>query len=62
MPIVDLRIRKGVRRHRVNLAIATARPSSLDANAKQVVRFAPGDEARAAALIAGALGGELRRS
>ena len=57
MPILDLRIRKGVRRHRVNLAIATARPSSLDANAKQVVRFAPGDEARAAALIAGALGG-----
>ncbi len=56
MPILDLRIRKGVRRHRVNLAIATARPSSLDANAKQVVRFAPGDEARAAALIAGALG------
>jgi NADH-quinone oxidoreductase subunit G len=56
MPILDLRIRKGVRRHRVNLAIATARPSSLDANAKQVVRFAPGDEARAAALIAAALG------
>jgi NADH-quinone oxidoreductase subunit G len=56
MPILDLRIRKGVRRHRVNLAVATARPSSLDANAKQVVRFAPGDEARAAALIAGALG------
>jgi NADH-quinone oxidoreductase subunit G len=56
MPILDLRIRKGVRRHRVNLAIATARPSSLDANAKQVVRFAPGDEARAGALIAGALG------
>jgi NADH-quinone oxidoreductase subunit G len=57
MPILDLRIRKGVRRHRVNLAVATARPSSLDANAKQVVRFAPGDETRAAALIAGALGG-----
>jgi NADH-quinone oxidoreductase subunit G len=57
MPILDLRIRKGVRRHRVNLAVATARPSSLDANAKQVVRFAPGDEARATALIAGALGG-----
>jgi NADH-quinone oxidoreductase subunit G len=55
MPIVDLRIRKGVRRNRVNLAIATSRPSSLDANAKQVVRFAPGDEPRVAALIAGAL-------
>jgi NADH-quinone oxidoreductase subunit G len=55
MPILDLRIRKGVRRRRVNLAIATSRPSSLDANAKQVVRFAPGDEPRAAALLAGAL-------
>jgi NADH-quinone oxidoreductase subunit G len=57
MPILDLRIRKGVRRNRVNLAVATSRPSSLDANAKQVVRFAPGDEPRAAALIAGALRG-----
>jgi NADH-quinone oxidoreductase subunit G len=55
MPILDLRIRKGVRRNRVNLAVATSRPSSLDANAKQVVRFAPGDEPRAAALIARAL-------
>jgi NADH-quinone oxidoreductase subunit G len=55
MPILDLRIRKGVRRHRVNLAVATARPSTLDANAKQVVRFAPGDEPRAAALLADAL-------
>jgi NADH-quinone oxidoreductase subunit G len=57
MPILDLRIRKGVRRNRVNLAVATSRPSSLDANAKQVVRFAPGDEPRAASLIAAALGG-----
>ncbi|HET6507211.1 MAG TPA: NADH-quinone oxidoreductase subunit NuoG [Baekduia sp.] len=55
MPILDLRIRKGVRRRRVNLAVASSRPSSLDANAKQVVRFAPGDEPRAAALLADAL-------
>jgi NADH-quinone oxidoreductase subunit G len=54
IPILDLRIRKGVRRNRVNLAVATSRPSTLDPNAKQVVRFAPGDEARAASLIAGA--------
>ena len=32
-PILDLRIRKGVRRHGVKLAIATARPSALDPNA-----------------------------
>jgi NADH-quinone oxidoreductase subunit G len=55
MPILDLRIRKGVRRRRVNLAVATSRPSSLDANAKQVLRFAPGDEPRAAALLADAV-------
>ena len=33
MPILDLRIRKGVRRHGVRLAVATRRPSSLDPNA-----------------------------
>jgi NADH-quinone oxidoreductase subunit G len=42
MPIVDLRIRKGVRRRHVNLAVATSRPSSLDPNASATVRFAPG--------------------
>ena len=31
-PILDLRIRKGVRRNGVKLAIATARPSTLDPN------------------------------
>jgi NADH-quinone oxidoreductase subunit G len=44
-PIIDLRIRKGVRRRGVQLAIATARPSALDVNAQTVVRFAPGEEA-----------------
>ena len=32
-PILDLRIRKGVRRNGVKLAVATARPSALDPNA-----------------------------
>jgi NADH-quinone oxidoreductase subunit G len=44
-PILDLRIRKGVRRNRVKLAIATARPSALDPNAHVIVRYAPGDDA-----------------
>jgi NADH-quinone oxidoreductase subunit G len=57
MPILDLRVRKGVRRHGVKLAIASARPSSLDPNAAAVARFAPGaGEAFLAALNA-ALGG-----
>jgi NADH-quinone oxidoreductase subunit G len=41
-PILDLRIRKGVRRNGVQLAIASSRPSSLDANAQVVARYAPG--------------------
>ncbi len=44
-PIIELRIRKGVRRRGVNLAIATARPSALDPKAKAVWRYDPGDEA-----------------
>ena len=53
MPIVDLRIRKGVRRHGVKLAVATSRPSSLDPNAAASVRFAPGG---GEAFVAGAGG------
>jgi NADH-quinone oxidoreductase subunit G len=44
-PIFDLRIRKGVRRHGVKLAIATDRPSALDPGASLSIRFAPGEEA-----------------
>ena len=53
MPILDLRIRKGVRRRGVRLAVATSRPSSLDENAELVVRLPPGGgEALLAALDA----------
>jgi NADH-quinone oxidoreductase subunit G len=41
-PILDLRIRKGVRRNHVRLAVATARPGALDPNAQTVLRYAPG--------------------
>ena len=44
-PILDLRIRKGVRRRGVRLAVATARPSALDASAGFVIRVPPGEEA-----------------
>jgi NADH-quinone oxidoreductase subunit G len=40
-PILDLRIRKGVRRNRVKLAIASERPSTLDANATLALRYSP---------------------
>jgi NADH-quinone oxidoreductase subunit G len=42
-PILDLRIRKGVRRNGVKLGLATARPSALDPNAALVMRTEPGE-------------------
>jgi NADH-quinone oxidoreductase subunit G len=65
MPIVDLRLRKGVRRRGMKLAIVSSRPSSLDANARHRARFAPGaGEALLGALDAAlgvAAAGEARR-
>ena len=56
-PILELRIRKGVRRNGVRLFIASARPSALDPVAGGKVRFAPG---RGAELV-WALVAALRR-
>ncbi len=56
-PILDLRIRKGVRRNGVKLLVATSRPSSLDANAKLVARYAPGAAEAFCAALNAALGG-----
>ncbi len=55
-PILDLRIRKGVRRHGVKLAVATPRPSSLDPNAELWLRYAPGGEHAFVAALEAALG------
>jgi NADH-quinone oxidoreductase subunit G len=57
-PILDLRIRKGVRRRGVKLAVATSRPSALDANAGAIARFAPGMGDAFLAALAAALGGD----
>jgi NADH-quinone oxidoreductase subunit G len=54
-PILDLRLRKGVRRHRLQLAVASPKASLLDANAALSVRYAPG----AGALFAAALNAAL---
>jgi NADH-quinone oxidoreductase subunit G len=56
-PILDLRIRKGVRRNAVKLAIASARPSALDPNAAQLIRHAPGGEAEFLTDLIGVLDG-----
>ncbi len=57
-PILDLRIRKGVRRHGVKLAVASARPSALDANAAFTHRYDPADEAGFLAALESAITGE----
>jgi NADH-quinone oxidoreductase subunit G len=41
-PILDLRIRKAIRRNGARLAVATERPTALDGGAEAVVRYAPG--------------------
>ncbi len=61
-PIFDLRIRKGVRRHGVKLAIATSRPSALDPNATLTVRIPPGGEAEFLAAVDVALAGSDERA
>jgi len=62
-PIFDLRLRKGVRRHGLKLAIASPKASSLDPGATLAIRYAPGAGAAFAAALAAALGGpgELER-
>ncbi len=56
IPILDLRIRKGVRRNGVKLAIASPRPSALDPNAAVSLRYAPDGEAAFLSALEAALG------
>jgi NADH-quinone oxidoreductase subunit G len=54
-PILDLRLRKGVRRNGLKLAVASPHKSLLDANAALSVRYAPGGGAAFAAALAATL-------
>jgi NADH-quinone oxidoreductase subunit G len=57
-PVLDLRIRKGVRRRGVRVVTASPRPTALDPSAAATLRYAPGaGEAFLVALDA-ALGGD----
>jgi NADH-quinone oxidoreductase subunit G len=58
MPILDLRIRKAVRRSGAKLLVASERPTALDGGAREAVRYAPGDAAAFARTLAGALGAD----
>ncbi len=44
-PILDLRIRKAMRRNGAKLVVATDRPTTLDGGAEAVIRYAPGNAA-----------------
>jgi NADH-quinone oxidoreductase subunit G len=58
-PILDLRIRKAIRRNGAKLIVATDRPTSLDGGAAAVHRYAPGN---ATALISELAGDDALRS
>jgi NADH-quinone oxidoreductase subunit G len=58
MPILDLRIRKAVRRGRARLMVASERPTALDGGATEAIRYAPGDAASFVRALAGALGAD----
>jgi NADH-quinone oxidoreductase subunit G len=58
MPILDLRIRKAVRRGNAKLMVASERPTALDGGAAEAVRYAPGDAASFIRTLAGALGAD----
>jgi NADH-quinone oxidoreductase subunit G len=58
MPILDLRIRKAVRRDGVSLAVASERPTTLDGGAETAVRFPPGGGEEFVRGVAAAARGE----
>ena len=57
-PVLDLRIRKGIRRHGVKVAVASARPTALDAQAASVLRIAPGSSHALLVALDAALSGD----
>jgi NADH-quinone oxidoreductase subunit G len=59
MPIVDLRIRKVVRRQGTRLAVATDRPTAIDGGAEETARYAPGAMSAFASAIAAEVGVEI---
>jgi NADH-quinone oxidoreductase subunit G len=54
-PILDLRIRKAIRRNGAKLAVATEAPTALDGGAVAASRYAPGGAAGFLSALAGAV-------
>jgi NADH-quinone oxidoreductase subunit G len=58
MPIIDLRIRKVVRRNGTRLAVATDRPTAIDGGAEETARYGPGFMDDFVSALASETGGE----
>jgi NADH-quinone oxidoreductase subunit G len=56
-PILDLRIRKAIRRNGSRLVVATERPTALDGGAEAIARYAPGQASHFVSELAAAVGG-----
>jgi NADH-quinone oxidoreductase subunit G len=56
-PILDLRIRKAIRRNGARLVVATERPTALDGGAEAIARFAPGQASYFVGALTAAVGG-----
>ena len=56
-PILDLRVRKAIRRNGARLAVATERPTALDGGAEAIARYAPGEARPLPRRAGGAVGG-----
>jgi NADH-quinone oxidoreductase subunit G len=58
-PILDLRVRKAIRRNGARLAVATERPTALDGGAEAIARYAPGAANHFLSELAVALGSDV---
>jgi NADH-quinone oxidoreductase subunit G len=56
-PILDLRVRKAIRRNGAKLVVATERPTALDGGAEAIARYAPGQATHFVGELAAAIGG-----
>ncbi|HSK49854.1 MAG TPA: NADH-quinone oxidoreductase subunit NuoG, partial [Solirubrobacterales bacterium] len=56
-PILDLRVRKAIRRNGARLVLATERPTTLDGGAEAIARYGPGQATHFLAELAAAVGG-----
>jgi NADH-quinone oxidoreductase subunit G len=58
MPILDLRLRKAIRRSGTRVTVASDRPTALDGGAEETARYAPGEAAAFLRALASQLDGE----